>query len=1203
MLEQEARRIIADTFNQPYDETRFRYLIRNLINGIEELSSHPITGSMIPDSFSKHISKYTRIGKYNDPDGNRIDILAVHLKREAALDQARAIQRNFIAHYLNGGRGSILRDAAIVAFYTDDPNDWRFSFVRMDYKTEQDEKGKVRVISDLTPARRYSFLVGKDEPNHTAQQQFAGLLRDEKALSLTELENAFRIESVTKKFFEEYKGLFLKLKDELDELVLKDSAIREDFAEKEVDTANFVKKLMGQIVFLYFLQKKGWLGVGRDESGKFKNWGSGPKDFLRKLFNKEIGPGYENFFNDVLEPLFYEALAYPRENDIYIGLDCKIPFLNGGLFEPIAGYNWQETNIYLQNQTFTEIFSTFDNYNFTVREDEPLEKEVAVDPEMLGKVFENLLEVVDRKSKGAFYTPREIVHYMCQEGLINYLDTTLNPHKTGEQESLCLDDSSPAQSVTRTEIETFVRTGEFLVENDRRVVSQGKETKTYSWLMPTSIRENACQIDSALETIRICDPAIGSGAFPVGVLHEIVKAREVLTTYIGDSQERTRYIFKRHAIQESIFGVDIDPGAVEIAKLRLWLSLVVDEDDYHTINPLPNLDYKIMQGNSLFEEYEGVKLFDDRLIKTDYSENKQNLDQANKRLLNLQKEYFDLHSMGHLNQAEKKKLKLEIKKQTTLISDMYEGDDATVGLFHFGNDAFKTADELKSLHKRIFDVSRKSAKEGLRKQIETLEWRLIDETLMDQGKMDALERIQSLKKSSHKPFFIWKLHFSEVFLDKGGFDLVIANPPYVRHEAIKEIKPSLAKEFGSFYCGTADLYTYFYKKGLDLVKPAGHLCFIAPNKFMRAGYGKNTRVLLGCESTPKVVIDFGELPVFDAGTDPAIVLVEKNKPAGNEFTAAVIKTAEEITRVQEIVIERGFNLQVADLSENGWTLEQPDVLYLMEKMRKAGKPLREYVQGKFYYGIKTGMNEAFVIDEATRMQLIDEDKSSADLIKPWLRGRDICKWKPEWAGLYIIAIASSTNKKWLWSQEKTESKARTIFEKTYPAIHRHLSQWEKKLRKRDDQGTFWWELRSCAYYDEFALPKIFYADIGKSMKASYDITGAFSANTSYILPTSDFSIMGIFHSRIFDWYIRQNFQALGDPWSGGRIRFFTQSMELIPIPTATDIQKAPIIERVQKILANPENTAVPLLEAEIDRLVYELYGLTEGEIALVEGKR
>jgi hypothetical protein len=1112
---QDAKNLIKDTFQGQFDESRFRIFAKNLFNDIDESKAFSYQGQYIPDAYKNHVRQYKRLGKYTDPEGVELDVLVVNLKKETALDRSRTMQRNFIAWYLKN-RGE--KEAAIVAYHTDELDDWRFSYVRMDYRAEQDEKGKVHVKTDLTPARRYSFLVGRNEPNHTAQQQLLPILQSEQNPTLAEVEKAFNIESITKEFFERYKNLFLKVKEELDELVEKDSKIRADFAAKNINTSDFTKKLLGQIVFLYFLQKKGWLGVEKDTSGKFKGWGTGPKDFLQRLHRKEIVP-YNNFFNDLLEPLFYEALAIDRgEESHYSPLKCKIPFLNGGLFEPISGYNWQETDILLNNETIGDVFATFDQYNFTVREDEPLEKEVAVDPEMLGKVFENLLEVKDRKSKGAFYTPREIVHYMCQESLINYLNGTLNAstigyERFGRQQTEMFGPNEITKPKSQMELMAktgptpvpyedivfFIRQGEFGIEND---IAKEQGTKSYTYKLPESIRSNACRIDEALIDIKICDPAIGSGAFPVGMLHEIVSARKTLNTYLGESSIRTQYNFKRHAIQQSIYGVDIDCGAVDIAKLRLWLSLVVDEDDFQTIKPLPNLDYKIVCGNSLF------------------------------------------------------------KVERNLLNDH---------LFS----------ELESLKLRFFDEINPRQKKDEKVQIEEL--------------------IRQL--TNNDEHFDYEIYFSEVFHMNRGFDVVIANPPYVRHEAIKDFKPEFKKLFGAFFCGTADLYTYFYKRGLEILKPNGHLCYIAPNKFMRAGYGKNTRILLAKESSPKLVIDFGELPVFDAGTDPAIVLIEKNISSTNEFTAAVIKTAEEIARVQEVVTERGFRLKIASLSADGWTLERPDVMALMSKLRNVGKTLKEHVHGKFYYGIKTGLNDAFVIDESTKKQLITDDPKSADLIKPWLRGRDICKWKPNWAGLHIIAIASSANKKWPWSDEKNEFKARPLFEKSYPAIHRHLSHWEKGLRDRDDQGTFWWELRSCAYYDEFNLPKIFYADIGKNMKASYDKTGAFSSNTSYILPTSDFSIIGFFHSRLFDWYIRQNFQALGDPWSGGRIRFFTQSMELVPIPQASDIQKAPIIERVQKIIANPDSSVVQQLETEIDQLVYELFGMNKDEIALVEGKR
>lgn len=799
-----AKNLIRDTFQYQFDENQFRIFIKNLFNDIDESKAFSYQGQYIPDAYKDHVRQYKRLGKFTDPEGYELDVLVVNLKKEAALDRARTMQRNFIAWYLKH-RGE--KEAAIVAYHTDGLDDWRFSYVRMDYRTELDERGKVKVQTDLTPARRYSFLVGKNEPNHTAQQQLLPILQEEKHNpTLAELEKAFNIESITKEFFERYKNLFLKVKEELDDLVEKDKKIREDFADKNINTADFAKKLLGQIVFLYFLQKKGWLGVEKDSSGSFKGWGTGPKDFMQRLHRKEIVP-YNNFFNDLLEPLFYEALAIDRgEESYYSPFKCKIPFLNGGLFEPISGYNWQETDILIKNETIGEVFATFDLYNFTVREDEPLEKEVAVDPEMLGKVFENLLEVKDRKSKGAFYTPREIVHYMCQESIINYLDGSLNTDSIGyerlgsQQNELfgpkdiakpkgqmeIMTKSGPSP-IPREDIVLFIRQGEFGIENDLKVEEKGKETKGYTYKLPESIRTNAGRIDEALADIKICDPAIGSGAFPVGMLHEIVSARKTLNAYLGENPERTPYNFKRHAIQQSIYGVDIDCGAVDIAKLRLWLSLVVDEDDFKTIKPLPNLDYKIVCGNSLFK--------------------------VERNLLN-----------DHLFQ------------------------------------------ELESLKQRFFDEINPRQKKEEKNQIEQL--------------------IRQL--TNNDAHFDYEIYFSEVFHKKRGFDVVIANPPYVRQEAIKDIKPELKKTFGYFFCGTADLYTYFYKRGLEILKPSGHLCFIAPNKFMRAGYGKNTRKLLTKEAEPKIIIDFGELPVFEAGTDPAIILVMKNISASSDFVAAVI---------------------------------------------------------------------------------------------------------------------------------------------------------------------------------------------------------------------------------------------------------------------------------------------------------------------------
>jgi hypothetical protein len=416
--------------------------------------------------------------------------------------------------------------------------------------------------------------VGANEKSHTAQSRLVNILANNRLdPTLEEIEQAFDIETVTKEFFLKYRELFLRTKEALDKVVENDAKIKADFEEKGVDTVNFAKKLLGQIVFLYFLQKKGWFGVGRDD-----NWGSGSKYFLRELFEKKHGE-YENFFNNILEPLFYEALRFDcGEDQYYSRFNCKIPFLNGGLFDPIGDYDWIHTDILLPDILFSNkkktqdgdigdgILDVFDRYNFTVKEDEPLEKEVAIDPELLGKAYEKFNAIRPdnfddfqkalksgktgeenkfNKKYGVYYTPREVVHYMCRQSLVNYLDTAVNSGKKpfgarpaiqknllGPQPPKQLSITPDHKIISKKDIEILIHTGEHVSENEARVLRKGKETRTYSHELPESIRQYAALIDEELDDITVCDPAVGSGAFPVGMMNEIVKVRNVLTTFL-----------------------------------------------------------------------------------------------------------------------------------------------------------------------------------------------------------------------------------------------------------------------------------------------------------------------------------------------------------------------------------------------------------------------------------------------------------------------------------------------------------------------------------------------------------------------------------------------------------------------------------------------------------------------------------------------
>jgi hypothetical protein len=1133
MEKQTAVNIVKETFQNPFNKERFTYFTRELLNKIDKSKAFHARG-YVPEIFKDHIKTYERIGTYTDPENKKTDILIVYLQKETTLDRARTAQRNFVARYLKD-RGE--KDAGLIAFVSPDEEDWRFSFVKMEYKLVETPKGTIKAEEEFTPARRYSFLVGKNENSHTAQSSLVPLLReDEHNPTLKEIEEAFSIERVTKEFFEKYRELFLKVKEALDGIVEKDVNIKKDFTQKGVSTIDFAKKLLGQIVFLYFLQKKGWFGVGRDA-----DWGTGPKDFLRLLFEKRIA-NYKNFFNDILEPLFYEALANERTADFYSRFNCKIPFLNGGLFDPINNYDWVHTDILLPNELFsndvktkesdtgTGILDVFDRYNFTVKEDEPLEKEVAIDPEMLGKVFENLLEVKDRKSKGTYYTPREIVHYMCQESLINYLVTELSS-------SVIASEAKQSPLPTKEDIETFIKYGETALEHDIRVVSKGRETETYYYKIPESIRNNAELIDEKLANIRVCDPAIGSGAFPVGMMHEIVKARETLTTYIptlekggegGFSEERTPYNFKRHAIQNCLYGVDIDPSAVEIAKLRLWLSLMVDEEDIEHIKPLPNLDYKIVCGNSLV----GVE----------------------RNLLN-----------AHL---------------------------------------FK---ELEALKQKYFNETSSKRK--------TEERNNIDEIIR-----------QITNNDEH---FDFKVYFSEVFrpstaslfvkVGEGGFDIVIANPPYVRQEDIKELKPILQRQGYEVYNSTSDLYTYFYEKAYQVLDNQGIFCFISSNKFMRAKYGEKLRRFLQEKTALKQIIDFGGHKVFESATvDTCIVIFEKQYPTedktnppfskgglgGFSNEVRLVNISDDFRNSHDLaayITEKGFCIPQSKLSPQHWTLADDSVLRLKEKIERIGTPLKDW-DVRICFGIKTGFNEAFIIDNETKERLCKEDPKSAEILKPILRGRDIERYSYKWAGLWLIKIESG------WTNENRGKKdPERFFKDTYPAVYEHLkSMGEKKgkgkgLYNRDDQGDYWWGLRDCDYYGEFEKEKIVYPDISERLSFAFENGVKFVNNTAYFLNAGNKYLLAVLNSLLADFYYRQISSQLGNE----AIRAFTIFIEQIPIPKIPEKAQQPFITLVDQILTAKQkdpNADTSALERQIDEIVYALYGLTLEEIKIVEGK-
>lgn len=1069
-------------------------------------------------------------------------------------------------------------DAGIFIFY-DSNNNFRFSLITVNYT------GTKRRFSHF---KRYTYFVSPDETNRT----FLNQIGRADFSSIEKIKEAFSVEKVTKEFYQEIANWYF--------WSLKHAGFPSQ-AEEEPNGRNIaVIRLITRIIFIWFMKQKNIVPGYLFDSEKAlpeilkdlsDNESTYYKAILQNLFfatlnteqkdrrfrdEKRFRKGWNQDFGNQYVYRYHDLFRSPGKIQEYFG---EIPFLNGGLFEClddgrkdiyIDGFTERSKKyqpvvpdfLFFSDATTVDLSKDYGeakyrkarvrglinilkSYNFTIDENTPVDEEVALDPELLGKVFENLLASYNpetattaRKATGSYYTPREVVDYMVDESLKEYFVATV-------------------PGIDRKRLDAL-----FSYESDESPFSD-KETD---------------KLITAIHQLRVIDPAVGSGAFPMGILHKLVHILHKLDPHnLRWKEEQTRaveqnvkdpalrqelkqkieesfalneldYGRKLYLIQNCIYGVDIQPIAIQIAKLRFFISLLVDVKvdktrDNYGIEPLPNLETKFVVTNTLI----GLERPEQVLLQT------------------------------------REVLQLEA--------------------------------ELKELREQYFSVRDVQEKERIKNKDAEIR-RQLSQALKNSGlPAGATEKIARWDPYNTNVSADW-FDPEWMFGVRDGFDVVIANPPYVRQEKIKHVKPALKKEYGDFFCGTADIYTYFYKRGIDLLKEKGCLCFIAPNKFMRAGYGKNTRNLLMTEVSPKVIIDFCDLPIFDATTYPAVILVEKNAccagtvndpdagarramPLRDEFLAATFTDAAQLDNLENTLSEIGFPMPVGALKPEGWNLEPPEVLALMEKLRKAGTPLGEYVKGRFYRGILTGLNEAFVIDKQTRERLIAEDPKSEELIKPWLRGRDIKKWKAEWDGLYLINIPSSANKQWPWTDIKAGTKAREIFKQTYPAVHDHLTQWKDKLKKRDDQGKFWWELRSCAYYKEFEEPNITWGNLAMEPKFAFDASSHYISAPANIIPTNDLYLLAILNSPLCKWWISSQAAVR----SGGFLEYKPMYVEKVPVFPATNLQKTPIIDRVQKILANPDSPDVPRLEKEIDELIYEIYNLTPEEIAIVEGRR
>lgn len=1028
------------------------------------------------------------IGQISLPDGHGIAVYEVELSDKVIIERNRAGIRNLLCTNWRG----IGCAGAFMFCYRQNESVLRFSYVSEALSFTEDGGLK----KESTDTKRFTYLLGEGHRSRTAIEQFEKLKKS--SLGLKDVTKAFSVEALSDSFFKEYKkqyedivefvtgkrmikGANNKWKEEVTgescaEIMREFAA----FPDAEKAVRDYVKKLMGRLVFIQFLQKKGWMGCPAGEA-----WKNGDSEFVQNLFANT--PYKETFVDDVLESLFND-INTKRPGDLtsspHVGVNIKIPYLNGGLFE---NDDYDSTNFPLPAKYMKSMLDFFASYNFTIDENDPDDAEIGVDPEMLGRIFENLLE--DNKDKGAFYTPKEIVQYMCRESLIAYLQTDITEDAVKD---------SIRQFVTSYDVSPL--------DNDQ------KQT-----------------IDKKLKEVKICDPAIGSGAFPMGLLRELYACRKA----IEGIDDETAVGIKTHIIQNNIYGVDIEKGAVDIARLRFWLALIVDEQNPHA---LPNMDFKIMQGNSLLEQYEGV----------------------------------DLSGMS-LNEQLKKKSRSK-KQKAWQQTFAFDERIALNNIQHAIHEYYLTDDHATKINLRS------AINENVRSYILNLKG----------CTSDIQQKLENLPIPNDQ-FFLWHIYFKDVF-DKGGFDIVIGNPPYISLQANDGLLADIYhnKSYLTFN-GTGDIYSLFYEQGYRLLKTKGHLCFITSNKWMRNASGMETREFLTSSANPKLIFDFAGVQLFENATvETNILLFSKEENLHHIYAVTTDTKCKTIPRdLQDYAKNNGTFDNFEGAQE--WIILSPIEAGIQKKISRCAIPLKDW-NLSINFGLKTGYNKAFIIDEKVRKNILEqchtseEYRKTNDIIRPILRGRDIKRYELTWANLWIINTHNGLKKKNITPIDVNE----------LPAVKFYLDQYWDKLKSRQDKGITPYNLRNCAYLNELSQPKIIWGEISDRSKFCLDQNGDYLCEATTFFMTGDISIFLLcyLNSSLSEYL----FSKIATRTGMGTTRWKKYKIEKLLVPKVPE----DIISKVEQLYHSYKRDSNILYLQNIDKLIYDFYGLTDEEIAIIE---
>ncbi len=1054
------------------------------------------------------IKTFYQIGTVKTSDGVSLPIFEIVLEDAIRIEQNRVGVNEFIKKY-------IIKDAvkgALTTFSYDhnhEKSEWRFSFISKN--SANDFFAEAEAIE--TNPKKFTYIFGNKETHRTAIERLYNL--EQSRFRLEDFFEAFNVEPVSKKFFDDYKKHY----EEISEFLIESKYFplfekKDDENHKpEKEVRNFVSRLMGRIVFLYFLQKKHWLGASNTD------YTDGNPNFLSDLFFNDT-KNQNDFYQKYLCPIFFNALNTPdRKNDEFQlenGEKVSIPFLNGGLFEEEQEPNDHRT-IKFPKYLFEELFKFFNGYNFTIYENSPEEHTVAVDPEMLGHIFENLIDY--NKDTGTFYTPKEIVQYMTQESLTEYLATHL--------------------------------------EKERDEIEQMIKNQSVSKFSDAELQE----VENLLDAVKICDPAIGSGAFPMGMLQEVFNLKALIAFRLKNEWKPAQV--KQNIIQNSIYGVDLDEGAVEIARLRFWLSLVVDEGKPKA---LPNLDYKIMQGNSVVESYRGVDL-----SKIASGNDLQIIEDLQTDLFgNLVNDQMKM-TIGKSGLAE------EIQKLTKKFFNAKTTDKQSIK----GKIQQKITEHIEfNFELRENQYLRRIAElEGVKNlrasEVKSLEKLKTEFALLE----DTKKELEKIQQKDEKPYFLWHLFFGDV-LNNGGFDIVIGNPPYIEFKSLEQVvKNEIEDKNLNFYTtaiGKYDIYITFYELATRLLKNDSILCYITPTRFMNRDYGKGLRKFISNNLQVIEIIDFGDKQNFESAMTYTGIYILKKKN-NSEYSFAIKNFINDEKRFESSV----------KLNNETWFFNDPQIEKILNQIRSNSQSLRSVLEG-IYQGVATGKDEVFIINEDD----IIRNNFERDYLVKFLKGKDISPYQINWKNNYCIYPYSDDGK--VISED--------LFKVNAPNIYQYLVKCKPLLAGRgyfDKSTKKWFELWNQRSKNKFIGPKLITLDNASRNSFAFDDESFFGTTTTYSLGANiNFNIkilLAVLNSKVLDFYHKKN----TIPQAGGFFRYQASFIENLPINMfANNFKILEVKSEIVTYIKKQKEKIIDIIDNEhiskffeelIDAVVFEIY--------------